>query len=137
MGIFKQMKEMKATVAAAPGMIDQANELAEQSGQLVATQQAGVQQAATRQPAAPARQAAAGPAEGPDFEPIAGVTLDLYAEISKALVALNHNQSEAVDVAASKGVAASDWSTAVDGWNARMRSNPTVGQRFNVLYTAA
>ena len=31
MGIFKQMKDMKATVAAAPDMIDQANQLAEQS----------------------------------------------------------------------------------------------------------
>jgi hypothetical protein len=120
MGIFKQMKDMKATVAAAPGMMDQANQLAEQSGQ-----------------APRAREAAAAPVEGPDFEPIAGVSLDLYVEISKALAAYDYNQSKAADVAASKGVAASDWSDAVDGWNARMLSNPSVGQRFNVLYTAA
>jgi hypothetical protein len=132
MGIFKQMKDMKATVAAAPGMIDQANQLAEQSGQLAATQHA-----AARQAGAQAREAAAAPVEGPDFEPIAGVSLDLYVEIAKALAASDDNQSKAADVAASKGVAASDWSDAVDGWNARLLSNPSVGQRFNVLYTAA
>ena len=93
MGIFKQMKDMKATAAAAPDIIDQANQLAEQSSQL----------------------AAAAPAEGPDFEPIAGVSLDLYVEISKALAAYNYNLSKAAGVAASKGVAASDWSVAVEG----------------------
>jgi hypothetical protein len=115
MGIFKQMKEMKATVAAAPDMIDQANQRAEQSPPV----------------------AAAVPAEGADFEPIAGVSLELYAEISKGLAALNYDQSKAADVAASKGVTASEWTAAVDGWNARLRSNPSVGQRFNRLYTAA
>lgn len=133
MGIFKQMKDMKATVAAAPGMIDQANQLAEQSRQLAATQQATAQQAASQAQQA----AAAAPAEGPDFEPIAGVSLELYVEISKGLAAYNYDQSKAADVAASKGVMESDWTAAVDGWNARMRSNPSVGQRFNSLYTAA
>ena len=127
MGIFKQMKDMKATVAAAPDMIDQANQLAEQSRQLAATQQAAAQ----------AQQAGAQPAEGPDFEPIAGVSLELYVAISKSLAALNDDQSKAADVAASNGVAESDWSAAVDGWNARLCSNPSVGQRFNLLYTAA
>jgi hypothetical protein len=127
MGIFKQMKDMKATVSAAPGMIDQANQLAEQSRQLAATQQGETQ----------ARQAAAAPAEGPDFEPIAGVSLELYVQISKGLAAYNYDQSKAANVAASKGVLESDWTAAVDGWNARMRSNSSVGQRFNSLYTAA
>ncbi len=132
MGIFKQMKDMKATVAAAPGMIDQANQLAEQSRQLAATQQAATQQAEAQ-----AQRAAAAPAEGPDFEPIAGVSLELYVQISKGLAAYNYDQSKAANVAASKGVLESDWTAAVDGWNARMRSNPTVGQRFNSLYRAA
>ena len=120
MGIFKQMKDMKATV---PDMIDQANQ--------------GRQLAATRQATAAAQPVAAQPAEGPDFEPIAGVSLELYAAISKSLAALNDDQPKAADVAASNGVAASDWTAAVDGWNARLRSNPSVGQRFNLLYTAA
>jgi hypothetical protein len=132
MGIFKQMKDMKATVAAAPGLIDQANQLAEQSKQLAATQQVSAQQAATQ-----AQQVAAVPVQGSDFEPIAGVSLELYVEISKGLAAYNYDQSKAADVAASKGVVESDWTAAVDGWNSRMRSNPSVGQRFNSLYTAA
>jgi hypothetical protein len=132
MGIFKQMKDMKATVAAAPGMIDQANQLAEQSRQLAATQQPAAPQAAAQDP-----QAASAPAEGPDFEPIAGVSLELYVEISKGLAAYNYDQSKAADVAATKGVTESDWTAAVDGWNARMRANSSVGQRFNALYTTA
>ncbi len=132
MGIFKQMKDMKATVAAAPGMIDQANQLAEQSSQLAAAQGAAAQQATSEAP-----RAAAAPAVGPDFEPIAGVSLELYVEISKGLAAYNYDQSKAADVAASKGVDGSDWTAAVDGWNARLRANSTVGQRFNALYAAA
>jgi hypothetical protein len=130
-GIFKQVKDLKASVAAAPDMIDQADQLAEQSRQMTATQQAGAQQAAAQ-----VQQAAASPAEGPDFEPIAGVSLELYAEISKGLAAYNFDHSKAADVAASKGVTEADWTAAIDGWNTRMRSNPSVGQRFNALYTA-
>jgi hypothetical protein len=91
----------------------------------------------TQQGETQAQRAAAAPAEGPDFEPIAGVSLELYVQISKGLAAYNYDQSKAADVAASKGVLESDWTAAVDGWNARMRSNPTVGQRFNSLYRAA
>jgi hypothetical protein len=131
-GIFKQMKDMKATVAATPDMIDQANQLAEQGRQLATTQQAAAQQAAAQ-----ARQAATVAADGPDFEPIAGVSLELYVEISKGLAIYNYDQTKAIVVAASKGVTESDWSAAMAGWNARMRSNPGVGQRFNLLYTAA
>ena len=132
MGIFKQMKELKATVAVAPDMIDQATGLGEQGRQLAATQQALGAQAAAQ-----AEDAAASPARGPDFDPIAGVTLELYAVISKRLAAFNDDPSKGADVAASKGVTEADWSAAVDGWNARMRSNPSVGQRFSSLYAAA
>jgi hypothetical protein len=114
MGIFKQMKEMKATVATAPDAIDQANQRAERS-----------------------QQPSVVPAEGPDYEPIAGVTLELYAAISKGLADYDFDLSRATDVAASKGVVEADWSTAVQGWNARIRANPNVGQRFNALYAVA
>src|ERR1700722_6611489 len=129
MGIFKQMKEMKSTATAAPGLIDQASQLAEQTRQLAATRQGAAQQA----PAQPQKPAAAR-AEGPDFEPIAGVSLELYVEISKGLAAYNYDQSKAADVAASKGVSGSDWTTAVDGGKARLRGNPGGGQRFHALY---
>ena len=132
MGIFKQVKDMKTTVAAAPGVIDQANQLAEQSSQLAATQQDAAQQATSQAP-----HAAAAPAEGPDFEPIAGVSLELYVEISKGLSAYNYDQSKLVEVAASKGVDAGSWDSASRGWNDRIKANPAVAQRFNLLYRAA
>jgi len=125
MGFFKQIKDMKATVAAAPEMIEQAQEMAANAQAMAAAQQAAAQQAA--QPAAPA--------VGPDFEPIAGVSLELYAEISKSLATVNYDQSQGPALAAARGVSPENWQAAVDGWNARMRTNPAVGQRFNALYT--
>src|SRR5262249_19830216 len=75
------------------------------------------------------------PAAGdPDFEPIAGVSIELYAEIAKGLAAYNYDQSKGRELAAAKGVSAESWQAAVDGWNARMQSNRAVGQRFNALY---
>lgn len=70
-----------------------------------------------------------------DFAPIAGVSLALYAEISKGLAAFGYDQSRAVDVALSKGVPADAWATAMEGWNARITANRAVAQQFNRLYT--
>jgi len=130
MGFMKQMKDMKATVAAAPEMINQAQQLGANAQAMAAQQQAAAaqyqQQAAYGTP---------GAATGPDFEPISGVSLELYAEISKGLAAVNYDQSRAPEIAAAHGVNATDWAAAVDGWNARMHTNPAVGQRFNALYT--
>ena len=128
MGFLKQIKDMKATVAAAPEMVNQAQQLAANAQTLAAQQQAA---------AVAATQAASGPiaASGPDFEPIAGVSIELYAEISRGLAAVNYDQSRAPEIAAAHGVNATDWATAVAGWNARMQTNRAVGQQFNALYT--
>jgi hypothetical protein len=79
--------------------------------------------------------AAAPGGSDPDFEPIAGVSLELYAEISKGLAAYDYDQSKAPELAAAKGVSAESWQGAMDGWNERMQRNRAVGQRFNALYT--
>ena len=129
MGLFKQMKDMKATVEAAPGMVSQAQQLGAQAQQMATAQQAAAQQAMAQQTAV------APEASGPGLEPIAGVSLELYADISRGLAAYGYDQSKAVEVAASKGVAPGDWQQAMDGWNARMRSDPSVARRFNALYT--
>ena len=86
-------------------------------------------------PSAPTIQSTEATATGPDFEPIAGVSLELYAEISKGLAAFNYDQTKAPEIAAEKGIAGPDWQTAMDGWNARMTANKAVAQRFNALYT--
>jgi hypothetical protein len=127
-GFLKQMKDMKATVAAAPEMINQAQQLGANAQAMAAQQQAAAM-------AAPTAATAPGAVSGPDFEPIASVSLELYAEISKGLAAVNYDQSQAPVIAASKGVNATDWAAAVEGWNARMQTNPAVGKQFNALYT--
>ena len=124
MGLFKQIKDMKQVVAAAPDMVEQAQEMQKNAQQMAAAQQAAAAQSA----------AVTAAATGPDFEPIAGVSLELYAEISKGLAAVNYDQTQAPALAAAKGVTPENWAAAVEGWNARMQTNPAVGQRFNQLY---
>ena len=128
MGFLKQMKDMKATVAAAPEMIIQAQQLGANAQQMAAQNQAAF---AASQTAA----AAPGVATGPDFEPVAGVSIELYATISKGLAAVDYDQARAPEIALTHGVTGPDWAVAVEGWNARMQTNPAVGQRFNALYT--
>jgi hypothetical protein len=69
-----------------------------------------------------------------DFEPIAGVSLELYAEISRDLAGVGYDPAQAPVLAAGKGVAVDDWRAAVTGWNGRMQTNPMVGRRFDALY---
>jgi hypothetical protein len=126
------MKDMKDMTQAAPGMIAGAQQMAAQAQELAAAQQAAAQQ--QMQQFATQQQAVA-EAGGADYEPIAGVSIEDYAAISKELANYNYDQSQAVTIAAGKGISASSWEEAVDGWNKRIRSNPTVGQRFNQLYT--
>jgi SOS response regulatory protein OraA/RecX len=130
-GLFKQMKDMKNVVNQAPDMINQAQQLGAQAQEMAAAQQAAAQQAAA---AAQANAQAQFQAGGPDFEPIAGVSLDLYAEISRELANHGYDQSMAAQVAATKGVSAESWQQAMEGWNGRMKTNPAVGRQFNKQY---
>jgi hypothetical protein len=69
-----------------------------------------------------------------DFDPIAGVSIELYAEISKGLAAYNYDIAKGPEVAAAKGVSADSWEAAMQGWNDRIKANRAVAQRFNALY---
>src|SRR5208282_5077258 len=90
MGIFKQIKDMKDMVNAAPGLVEQAQQMGAQAQQMAAAQQAAAQarmaQYGGAQPGAFGQQAA--PA-GPDFEPIENVSLDQFASVTKAVAAFN------------------------------------------------
>jgi hypothetical protein len=132
LGFLRDMKDMKDMTKAAPGMIASAQQMGAQAQEMAAAQQAAAH--AQMQQFAQQQQAIA-EAGGPGYEPIAGVSLDDYADISKQLANHNYDQSQAVTIAAGKGISASSWEEAVDGWNTRIRSNPTVAQRFNQLYT--
>jgi hypothetical protein len=124
-GLFKQIKDMKQTVAAAPEMIEQAQQMAANAQQMQANQAAAAQQAAQQEAAA---------ATGPDYEPISGVSLEQFADVSRSLASVNYDQSQAPAIAASKGISVEAWQAAVDGWNARIKANPAVAKRFNALY---
>jgi len=139
MGMMKRMKDMRDMANAAPGMIAQAQQMGAQAQEMAAAQQ---QAAQARMAAMQAQQqggfAAPGAAPaGPDFEPIAGVSLEQFAAISKGVAAYNYDASKLVEVAASKGVDAASWETAHVGWNDRIKANPAVAQRFILLYRAA
>jgi hypothetical protein len=133
-GMFKQMKDAKKAVEAAPGIVEQSMQMADQAQQMAAAQQAAAQQQMAAQQVAAAQPAASA---GPDFEPIAGVSLELFAEVCKGLAAQGYDQSKAVEIAAAKGVSAESWQQALDGWNVRVKGNPAVAQRFNVAYQAS
>jgi hypothetical protein len=124
MGLFKQMKDMKKTVEAAPGLMAQAQQMGAQAQQMQAAQYAAMQQQ---------QAAAAPPADGAFFEPIAGVSLELYADISRECAGRPGDLGHAAMAAAGRGVSAENWEAAMNGWNARMH-NPSVAQRFNALY---
>ena len=134
MGLFKQMKDMKAMTEAAPGMVAAARQMGAQAQEMAAAQQAAAHaQMAQAQAAQQAAIANGGPGAA-EYEPISGVSIELYAEVSKGLAAYDYDQSKAVEIAASKGIAPADWDQAMAGWNDRIRANPGVAQRFNALY---
>ena len=138
MGLFKSVKDMKNMVHEAPGLIDQSTQLAASAQAMGAAQQAQAQQmmaAAAAPAAAPGAANPAAPSFDPDFAPINGVSIELYAEISRSFAEVDYDQSKGPELAARKGVAAADWEAAMSGWNARMTANPTVASRFNALYT--
>lgn len=122
MGLFKQMKQMKDVVAEAPDMIASAQAMQES-------------QAAAAQAQAAAAQAQANAAVGgQSAEPIAGVSLELYAEISREVTARGGDQSLAPSIAAARGIDQASWDAAVAGWNDRMRTDPAIATRFNQLW---
>ncbi|HQZ34140.1 MAG TPA: hypothetical protein PK020_06925, partial [Ilumatobacteraceae bacterium] len=103
---------MKDMVQATPGIIDQANQMSANAQGMAAAQQQ--QQAAAYQQAAAAQAAAAGtlqPQPG-GLDAIAGVSLQQYAVIVKAIAPLNYDQSALPGIAASHGIDGTSWQQA-------------------------
>jgi hypothetical protein len=71
-------------------------------------------------------------------EPIAGLSLDRYAELCAARVKAGIATEEGQQVwLATQGVEPSDWKTASDGWAQRMAAQPAVAARFAAVYQRA
>jgi hypothetical protein len=75
-------------------------------------------------------------AESPDFEPVNGVSLEMYVQISKGVAATGNDQAQAPLLAAARGINPSDWDVATATWNARITANRAVSQQFSALYQA-
>lgn len=137
MRLVRQMKSMKDMVNSAPELIAQTQQLGAQAQALAEAQRAvAVSNAQAGSDAFTNSTAEPAEGHGLDFEPIAGVSLQLYAEISRALAGSAGEPSQAQSVAASRGVSAESWSVAMDGWNQRMKLSPGVARQFNQHYTA-
>jgi hypothetical protein len=129
--MLKGFKDMKDMMAATPGLL-------EQTGQLQANAQA-MQAAQATAPAGAhhgfGAPVAPAPLPAELSEPIAGVDLATYAQVSAGLAQFNYDTTRAPELAAQRGIAAADWQTASDGWNARITASPAVAQHFNAFYT--
>lgn len=115
MGLLRRMKDLRDMAEAEPGLTAQ-SQLAQYQTQA----------------------AAAGyPAGGADFEPVAGVSLEEFATVSKGVVAYGYDGSRLAEIAQSHGIDPARWDSAAQGWNARIQASPAVAQRFNQLYREA
>ncbi|MBP1631912.1 MAG: hypothetical protein H6Q11_200 [Acidobacteria bacterium] len=132
MGVFKQLKDMKQVVAQAPGMVEQAQKMAQQAQQLQAAQMA----AAQAQPG----QAAGAPAGGVDpalLEPIAGISLERYAQLARSIGERKLDQAGVESFVKLQGHSPEEWQAAYDGWNARFKNNMALSVHFGSLYQQA
>ena len=128
----KSMKDMKTMVGAAPGLIEQANQLQAQAQQLQQTQ------AATAAQAQAMMSGPTIPPGDPRLEPIAGVSLEKYAEVSKAAALQGADEAGLVGLALARGVESPEvWAEAYEGWNARMQGDMQLATQFGHLYQAA
>jgi hypothetical protein len=125
MGFLKQMKDMKNTLHEAPGMIDQARQLGAQAQHM--------QAAAAAMPGVGAPQIVT-PEE---LEPIAGISLERYAQLAKAVGARKLQGVELDSFLVGNGHNPADWQAAYDGWNARMKANMGLSTKYGALYQQA
>ncbi len=136
MGLFKQMKDMKNVVAQAPEMINQAQALGAQAQQMAA-QQMAAQQMAAGNAAAVGMPGATAPVDEAALAPIAGVGLDRYAQLSKAIATRGLDKSRADAFVQSQGVSPVDYQAMCDGWTERFRGNTALAVHFGNLYQSA
>jgi hypothetical protein len=119
--MFKGFKDMKKAVSEAPALIEQAQNLQMQAEQMQAAQMA----------------ATGGAIDPTMLEPIAGVTLEKYAEISKAIGERRLDQAGIETFVQMHGVTPEAWQAAYDGWNARFKGNMALSVHFGNLYQQA
>lgn len=69
-----------------------------------------------------------------ELEPIAGISLASFVDVSRELARYQFDATRAVDVAAERGIERDAWATAVTGWIERLRTSPQVAEEFDRIY---
>jgi hypothetical protein len=133
-GLIKDVKQGSEAAKMGAEMLAQKDQMLAQAAELRAANQAGMTAGAGMAMPGASVMPPVGPIDEVDLEPIAGVSLEKYVDISKGLAAQGPDPENAKLVAASKGVSAANWEAAVAGWNERIKANRAIGQRFNQLY---
>src|SRR5215212_12152139 len=108
-------KDMKDTLAATPGLINQAGQM---------QQNAMGAQAAANQPV---------DLNDPMWAPIEGITLDKYAQLMAALTRQSLG-AQAEDWLETQGVAKGTWAAVSQGWSERMAAYMAVSTRYGILF---
>jgi hypothetical protein len=132
-GLFKQMKEMKTTNT---GDSFSFNEHPQPSGtrRIVTSLDRTRQQPASNGAVPSRREDQTFAVFGPDFEPIATVSLELYARICRGLDSFPDAGAELLRRAEYMGITPENWRTASAGWSARVQANPAVEWAFSAFY---
>jgi hypothetical protein len=71
---------------------------------------------------------------GPEFEPIAGVTFQQFVEISQGIQGAGGNAAAMDAVAEQHGVSAAAWRQAFVGWEQRITTTPSLGIAMSKIY---
>ncbi len=132
MGVFKRMKDLKETFHQLPDMVEESQKLAAQAQQLQAAQMAAAQAQMAGMGAAPA-----GAVDAALLGPIAGISLERYAQLAKSIGERKLDQAGVESFVKLQGHSPEDWQNAYDGWNARFKGNMALSVQFGTLYQQA
>jgi hypothetical protein len=68
---------------------------------------------------------------GPEFNPISGVSLELYANLLAEMSGCGEDEARCLAIAQSQGVSREAWEAAKEGWTARM-ADPSLENRVSL-----
>jgi hypothetical protein len=132
-GLFKQLKEMKTANAGDSSSLVEP-QLASGTRWIASSLDHRHSPASSGAPSAARQDGQTFALFGPDFEPIATVTLELYARICRGLDSFHDAGTEMLRRAEYLGISAQDWRTASTGWSVRVQANPAVEWAFSALH---
>jgi hypothetical protein len=72
--------------------------------------------------------------DGSAFQPVRGVSLELFAGIAKTVAARDDDHAHGTELAQACGIAPRDWLFASRIWNTRIARFPAVGRQLSELY---